>query len=142
MLTDIATIDAHKRYVSCVAFSPDGSLLASGSDEDETVKLWSVGKWKEKAQLQAVGDSRGVRSVRFFPTGRRLLATGRGAIWLFDIGKKRFLERFWVHACPWVTGGVVLTGENRFLSYGYDGYLRLWDIKLPFPPKTTFRQQV
>jgi WD40 repeat protein len=131
MLTDITTINAHKRYVSGVPFSPDGRLLASGSDQDETVKLWSVGSWKEKAQLQAIGDSKGVgvRSVRFFPTGKRLLATGSGAIWFFDIGKKKLLERFWVHSFPWVTGGVVLPGENRFLSYGYDGYLRLWDIQ-------------
>ncbi len=36
------TLSGHTRDVWSVAFSPDGLLLASGSD-DETIKLWYVG---------------------------------------------------------------------------------------------------
>ena len=35
------TVDAHRRAVTCLAFSPDGHTLASGS-LDTSVRLWSV----------------------------------------------------------------------------------------------------
>jgi WD40 repeat protein len=41
----------HSSYVRCVAFSPDGKYLASGS-QDRSVKLWSVESQKELTTLK------------------------------------------------------------------------------------------
>jgi WD40 repeat protein len=62
------------RHVHALAFSPDGSLLATGS-YDRTCRLWSLKTGKSVAVLR--GHPMWVMSVAFSPDGR-LLATGGG----------------------------------------------------------------
>jgi WD40 repeat protein len=38
-------LQGHTKKINSVEFSPDGQLLASGSD-DETIRLWSVKTWE------------------------------------------------------------------------------------------------
>ena len=37
----VASLKGHTEAVRCMAFSPDGKTLASGSS-DQTIKLWDV----------------------------------------------------------------------------------------------------
>ena len=62
----------HTDWVRSCAFSPDGTLLATGS-ADRTVRLWRVGDGTAKTVL--AGDTSGVRSCAFSPDGA-LLAAG------------------------------------------------------------------
>jgi WD40 repeat protein len=69
----------HKDFVHALAFSPDGELLASGSD-DMTIKLWNLASGRELATLKAPNS---VRSLTFSPDSQ-LLASGTLASGMLD----------------------------------------------------------
>ena len=46
------TMDGHAGYVYSVAFSPDGTFIVSGS-EDETIRLWDARSEEHTSELQS-----------------------------------------------------------------------------------------
>ena len=68
--------------VISVTFSPDGALLASGS-EDRTVRLWETATGAARAVIPAHEDS--VTSVAFSPDGELLASGSRaGTVQIWD----------------------------------------------------------
>src|SRR6266849_285299 len=65
-------LKGHTALVYSVAFSPDGSLLASGS-HDQTIRVWNPADGKPIRELK--GHTGIVDSIAFSPDGK-LLASG------------------------------------------------------------------
>jgi hypothetical protein len=80
------SIAGFERLVTSLAFSPNGKLLAAGT-QDGQVWVWSLATGKA-VQLIEVG-SRGVRSLSFSPDGKRLLTAANNApVALWDVADR------------------------------------------------------
>ena len=118
-------LKAHGDAVNSVAFGPDGTLLASGSD-DRTVRLWGI---PQGDLLRTISTPSGpVRAVAFSPDGR-VLASGdsEGTIELRRMPRGELLRTIsdpagFIHS-------IAFSPDGRTLAAGSDDHaIRLWKV--------------
>ncbi|WP_203780975.1 toll/interleukin-1 receptor domain-containing protein [Paractinoplanes rishiriensis] len=110
------------RNVHAVAFSPDGSLLASGSD-DKSVRLWELPGGKIR---QVLAHPATVTDVVFSPAGE-LIATGStdGRVRVSDIATGE--TRHTLGSYP-LLEGVAFSPDGRLLACGAGPEVLIWEM--------------
>jgi tRNA A-37 threonylcarbamoyl transferase component Bud32 len=124
--TCTAALTGPEGAATCVTFSPEGGMLASGNS-GQPVHLWRLGGRLRKSPVTLTDDT-DVMSVAFSPDGA-LLATGNchKTVRLWDVATRTCLATLsghggWVHSVAFDPGGRVLaTGSG-------DHTIRLWDV--------------
>src|SRR5262249_8394309 len=105
----------------CVAFSPDGQILACGCD-DQTVRLWNPVTGQERSYAHG---SR-VFSVAFSPDGTMLASGGEGElVKLWDVTWKPDAASL---PHPDTVTALAFSPDGRTLATGCANTVRLWDL--------------
>ena len=122
----VRELGKHKNRVNWVGFNPDGSRLASAS-EDQTGRLWDGRTGQLIASLR--GHTGSIGYMAFDQGGRHLLSSsgdGTLRLWDPDIGTQVGVLRG--HASAILTG--TFAADGVVASTSADGTVRLWDVGL------------
>jgi WD40 repeat protein len=111
-------IKAHSGWIYSVDFSPDGTVLATGSS-DRMTKFWCTKTW----QMQGDPIECGGRCVRYSPSGELLAIATWQIIQIYNPGTRERIASIGGQSFAWTPDG------TRLLSGGgnFDRAMREWD---------------
>jgi WD40 repeat protein len=119
----LRTLTGHSDWVRAVAISPDGQILASGSD-DNTIKLWHLHTGKLLRTL--AGHSDWVLSLAISPDGQTLISGSRdNTIKLWHLESGELLRTLSEHK-KWVYSLAVSPDGYTLASGSEDKTIKIW----------------
>lgn len=122
---EVFNLVGHAQPCDGIAYSPDGSLLAT-SDDAGVVKTWDAANGREQLSLTMSGN---VHTVTFSPDNQRLAAVsedGMIKVWELATGQ----EALSLSGNAGMYGVAFLPDGKRLVTAGQDGTARLWDAVL------------
>jgi WD40 repeat protein/serine/threonine protein kinase len=118
------TCYGHSRQVRCVAFSPDGTRVATGSD-DTTIKLWDAVTGQEIGTLSP--NQGQVNVVVFSSDGTRIASVGSDkTIKIHDVHSGKISATLEGHENH-ITAVAFTPDGQQLVSVGFDATVKRWD---------------
>ena len=120
---EIGLLTGHESRISCVAFSPDGQTLASGSS-DTAIRLWNLHTGQHKTTLTLHRGS--VTSVAFSPDSGTLASGSQDkTVRLWDTNTGKHMAALTGHTG--VVTSVVFSPDGKMLASGGAGKTTRFD---------------
>ena len=118
------TCYGHSMPVRCVAFNPDGTRVATGSD-DSTIKLWDAVTGQEIGTLSPNHGQ--VNVVVFSPDGTRIASAGSDkTIKIHDVHSGKIFATLEGHE-NYITAVAFTPDGQQLVSVGIDATVKRWD---------------
>src|SRR5262249_27205869 len=126
----VRELPGHKSWIYAVAFSPDGTRLATGG-WDKTLRIWDLAGGAPP--LTAEGHDSFVTCLAFSPDGRRLASSSEGhKVQVMDTVTGRVVSTLRGHALGVV--GLAYSPDGRSLATASeDKSVKLWDMATDYP---------
>jgi WD40 repeat protein len=121
--------EGHETFVVSIAVSPDGKLVASGSD-DQTLRFWRAADGKALRTVRPAPFSRGgwVGALAFSPDGKTVVANtpGDGGLQLLDAQTGKPVPGW----APVKEGayGAAFSSDGKLLAAASNNWVRLYDV--------------
>lgn len=119
----LRSLSGHSLRVNSLAFSPDGRILASGSN-DKTIKIWNL----ETGELlhTLTGHSANVRTVAITPDGKTLVSSGGGGIKVWDLATGELLRTL-SDDLEYV-GSITISPDGQTLASEAHSVIKVWNL--------------
>ena len=121
----LKTLTGHEAYITSIAISTDGKLIASGG-LDGSVIIWGISTGNPLLQLAAHTDA--IEELTFNPDGNLLVTTGDdAAMRIWDVATGDLLQEYTDFTGAVTT--VTFSPDGRQLAFS-DDLLHLWQFNL------------
>lgn len=126
--TTLYTFSGHSGTVNAVAYSPDGTRIASGSN-DGTVRIWNA----TKGHIIYTCDSHSARvnSVTWSPSGNHIaFGSNDQTVQIWNASTAHRTSLFSVHSSPWVWVYAVASSPDgsRIAMGSKDNTVQIWNV--------------
>jgi len=119
------TFAAHQGQVWAMAYSPDGTRLAT-SGSDKKVRIWDTVSYENLLTLQA--EDADLTNITFNPNGKQLATASKdGSTKIWDAATGQLVFELKGHTKP--VYGIAFRPDGKQLATGsLDGTIKFWDV--------------